>query len=139
MIILDTNVVSELMKAKADPAVIRWVDRQNRLNLWTTTVTLAEVRVGILRLPPGARRSALEAGFVQLFDVELRHRVLPFDRKATEATAEITLIRMRLGRGSGPADLQIAGIASVKGATVATRDIGGFDGVGLTLINPWDE
>ena len=134
---LDTNVLSAATARLPVPEVATWM-RQRPLNeLFTTTVTQAEVLSGIAALPAGRRRRDLETTANTLFRVGFFGRVLPFDSRAAEAYAILFPLRRRLGRATSPQDLMIAAIASVHGAPVVTRDFGGFDGLGLTVIDPF--
>ena len=130
--ILDTSVVSELMRP-----LLAWSKRQPLGELATTTVTMMEVRYGIARLPDGARRNDLEARFLRFLTLGFAARVLPFDGEAAELSAVMRAMRRRMGRAVGIEDCMIAGIARQHGATVVTRDEGGFEGYGVPVINPW--
>jgi predicted nucleic acid-binding protein len=137
MIVLDTNVVSELMKLRPAPEVGAWITRQPRERLVTTTATQAEVLYGALLLAPGSKRSELLRQAQGLFDEDFRGRVLVFDRNAARHFAEIASDRRRQGRPIGVMDAQIAAIARSHDAAVATRDVDDLAGCGVELINPW--
>jgi predicted nucleic acid-binding protein len=137
VIILDTNVLSELMRSQPDPAVFAWVAEQQRAMLYTTSVNKAEILYGIAILPDGRRRAALAAAAEAMFADDLDGRVLPFDAAAAVHYAEIVTARRRQGRPIEAFDAQIAATALVAGAELATRDLAGFAGCGLTLIDPW--
>ena len=137
MIVLDTNVISELMRAKPHPAVLAWVAAQPRATLYTASINQVEILYGIAMLPAGRRRTALAAAAEAMFAEDLAGRVLPYDSVAAARYAEIVVARRRAGNPIEAFDALIAATALTAGASVATRDIGGFDGCGLTLIDPW--
>ena len=137
MIILDTNVISELMRPEPHPAVLSWVGGQRPSALHTTSVTQAEVFYGIAALPVGKRRTALAAAAGAIFAEDFAGRVLPFDGAAARRYAEIRAARRRAGSPMEAFDAQIAAIALTSGAILATRDTGGFADCGLTIVNPW--
>jgi len=137
MIVLDTNVVSALTGPDLNGAVVAWTDRQPELSVWTTSVTILELRSGILNLPLGRRRAGLQTGFDHLLADLLRGRVLPFDLEAAERAASIFSARRTLGRTVGVLDTQIAGIVMSRNATLATRNVRDFDDLDMTLVNPW--
>jgi len=138
VIIVDTNVLSELMRALAAPAVLDWLSAQAAASLYTTAISEAEILYGLAVLPAGKRRKGLEAAAVGLFD-DFEGRILPFDSAAAHEWAQITAVRHRSGRPISFADAQIAAIARSHGARVATRDGAGFAGCGVELIDPWQE
>lgn len=137
MIVLDTNVVSELMKAAPAPAVTSWIAEQAVESLYTTSITQAEILHGIMLLPPGKRRRALASAAVELFEVEFGGRVLAFGSDAAPVYAEIAVERKKVGRPISHFDAQIAAIAQSAGAALATRNVPDFEGCGVRLINPW--
>lgn len=136
MIILDTNLVSELMKPAPDPDVYRWVARQPPLETRVTAITRAEILYGIESLPPGKRRTAIAAAAKFVFD-HVPAPVLPFDADAAAHFARIAASRKRIGQPIGLMDAQIAAIALSHGATLATRDEAGFAHCGVRIANPW--
>jgi predicted nucleic acid-binding protein len=138
MIVLDTNVISELMLSQPDPKVLAWVAAQPRAMLYATSINRAEILYGIAALPEGRKRTALAEAATAMFDEDLTNRVLPFDDAAASHYAQIVVSRRRAGAPIEAFDALIAASALVAGAAVATRDIKGFEGCGLTLINPWD-
>jgi predicted nucleic acid-binding protein len=138
VIVIDTNVVSELMRAQPHPKVFAWVAAQPRATLCTTSITQAEILYGIAALPKGRRRAALAAAADTMFAEDFADRVLPFDGTAAARYAEIVTARQRAGSPIEAFDALIAATALAIGADIATRDIGGFEGCGLTLINPWE-
>jgi predicted nucleic acid-binding protein len=137
VIVLDTNVLSELMRSQPAAPVFAWVSAQPRATLYTTSVSKAEVLFGIAVLPEGRRRLALAAAAEAMFADDFEGRVLPFDEAAAVHYAEIVAARRREGRPIEAFDAQIAATARVAGAGIATRDTGDFAGCGLTLVNPW--
>ena len=138
MIILDTNVVSALMRSPADPPVVEWLDRHPVESLWLTSINVYEIRFGLAILPKGRRRTALEAAFQAFLELDLENRVLDFDRLAAEATAELSAERHRGGRPIDMRDAQIAGIALVRRATLATRNTRHFADARIPLADPWN-
>jgi predicted nucleic acid-binding protein len=136
MIVLDTNVVSEAMKAQASPAVRAWLDEQAAETLYLTSVTLAELLYGIATLPSGRRKEALAktlSGLLELFG----DRMLAFDAEAARHYAELALAARAAGRGFPTPDGYIAAMAKARGFTVATRDVAPFLAAGLKVLNPW--
>ena len=138
MTVLDTNVISELMKRVPADAVIGWIATQPVTSLYTTSVTQAEILHGILLLPSGRKRSALEAAAEAMFREDFAGRILPFGSDAAYAYARIAIDRRRLGRPISHFDAQIAGISRSAGAAIATRNVMEYDGCGVRVINPWD-
>ncbi|MGI8869019.1 MAG: type II toxin-antitoxin system VapC family toxin [Mycobacteriales bacterium] len=134
MIVIDTNVVSEMMRERPDPTVLGWADAAGRL--CTTAVTLAEIEHGIARLPDGRRRDRLAATAATVF-ADYGEAILPFDARAARRYARIVVGRERAGRPIPAADAQIAAICLSRQATLATRNTGDFDATGIDLINPW--
>jgi toxin FitB len=138
LIILDTNVVSELMRAAADPGVLRWTGLVPTSELSITVVTEAELRYGLARLPAGKRRDALARAIDQMLSGLLGSRVLAFDRDATSHYGAFMAARMTGGAKTGVADAMIAAIARARGARlIATRDMSHFAGCGVPLVDPW--
>ena len=137
MIILDTNVVSELMKRTPAPPVVRWVARQPATSLYTTSITEAEILHGVMRLPAGKRRNSLLAAAEAMFSEDFARRVLPFGGDAARAYATISAQRRRAGRPISHFDAQIAAIGRSARAAVATRNTTDFEDCGVTVINPW--
>lgn len=137
MIVLDTHVLSELMRAQVDSAVIDWLDRQEPASFAITAVTVAELLYGIARLPDGRRKAGLQEAALQMLDEEFADRVLPFDEDAAVHYAALVSQRDRTGRPISMADAQIAAICRYHAATLATRNGKDFEGVGILLANPW--
>lgn len=137
MIILDTNVLSELMKPAPSPDVVGWVDAQLLRDLAVTAVTIAEVLHGVARLPEGKRKAALLEVAAGLFE-GFAERVLPFDGSAAAYYADLVVIRERAGRPISIADAQIAAICLSHEALLATRNTRDFEGTAVRLVNPWE-
>lgn len=135
--LLDTNVVSELMRPAPEAAVLSWLNRQAADTLWLNSVVVSELLYGIARLPDGKRRAQMAQTVQAMLDVDFSGRVLPFDLDAAVVYADLVAIRERQGLAIDIADAQIAAICLAHGATLATRNTKHFDGLGLTLINPW--
>jgi len=138
MIILDTNVVSELMKPTRSPAVIAWLSSQAREDLFTTTITMAEVLYGIELLPAGKRRDGLRRVAQATFTEDFAGRILTFEESPARLYAVISAARRARGRPISVQDAQIAAIARSHNASLATRDTGDFHGCGVRLVNPWE-
>jgi predicted nucleic acid-binding protein len=137
VIVLDTNVLSELMRASPHGAVSDWVASQPEPILYTTSITQAEILFGLRLLTAGRKRRELEAAAEQMFELDFAGRVLPFDSAAAAKYAGIAANRRQLGRPISPFDAQIAAIASNAGAAVATANVVDFADCGVRLINPW--
>lgn len=137
MIILDTNVLSELMKATPTGNVADWVAAQPAASLYTTSVTQAEILHGLMLLPRGRRRSALEGAATSMFAEDFRGRILGFGTDAAHPYAQIASDRRRAGRPISHFDAQIAAIARFTGAAIATRNVADFDACGVTVLDPW--
>jgi toxin FitB len=137
MIVLDTNVISELMRPRPNGGVLAWVDAQTE-NLWTTAVTLQEIVYGISRGKDVTRREILQRAFETAFPLVIGPRVLPLDTAAGRAAGLIAAQREKNGTPIGIADAQIAGIVRVNSATLVTRDVDDFSALGLTIVNPWE-
>jgi len=138
MILLDTNVLSELMRAKPDPAVVAWIDAQPTQDLLICSITVAEILYGIARMPEGKRRQALQDVAITMFEEDFAGRILPFDADAAVHYAELAAESETKGKIADMADGQIAAIAKLHGVPVATRNIRHFEGFGVALINPWN-
>ena len=137
MIVLDTDVVSELMRDNPWPAVLAWVNDQLVHNLFVTAVTEAEIRAGIAFLPEGKRRRGLANAAERAFSELFSGRVLPFDGEAARSYAGIAAERRHAGRPIGEVDCQIAAISRARGAVLVTRNVRDFEGTGLNVIDPW--
>ena len=137
MIILDTNVVSELMNPNPTPSVLKWAQSHPADTFFTTAITKAEIYYGIQSLPHGKRRIGLQSAVDRILSVNLRGRIIAFDSDAAEKYADIRNKRRSVGLSLDQSDMQIAAIACVHNAVIATRNISDFDDCGLKLINPW--
>ncbi len=137
MILLDTNVLSGLMQHVPDQQLVEWLDDQPVESIWTTAITVFEVRMGLELLAPGRRRRGLEQAFDQLLAEHLEGRIQTFDQTAAMAAGTIAANQQRAGRTLEIRDLQIAGIATARRASVATRNVRHFEGLGLDVIDPW--
>ena len=137
MIVLDTNVLSELMRPAPSAIVESWLASQPMQRLFTTAVTQAEIFYGLALLPAGQRRAAMMAEAENMFAEDFEGRVLPLDPAAAHEYADIAATRRMAGRPIMPFDGQIAAIARSRNATVATRNVADFADCGLTLVDPW--
>lgn len=139
MIILDTNVLSALMRKEPDDSVVGWLDRQPPESIWITAITLFESRLGLALLPAGRRRQLLETAFDKLLVEDLENRVLDFDSAAANQAAALAAERQAAGRPVDMRDTQIAGIAIARRATIATRNVRHFEGLRVRVVDPWNE
>jgi predicted nucleic acid-binding protein len=137
MLLLDTNLVSELMRPRPDPRVLSWVAGQPLSEMAIASITVMEIRFGLALLSQGRRRTDLDTRFRQFLTQAFAGHVLAFDQPAADACAEIRALRRQMGNPITVEDSMVAAIARVHGAPIATRDVGGFEGCGLTVINPW--
>lgn len=137
MIVLDTNVLSALMRQEANPLVVEWLDRQPSQSIWVTAVTVFEVHFGLELLEPGRRRRQLESEFARALKEDFEGRILPFEQSAASAAALIAAHRRGAGRPIEIRDVQIAGIVAARRATLATRNTRHFADLGVALIDPW--
>ena len=137
MIVLDTNIISELARLVPDPGVLAWLDLLETSEVATTAITAAELRYGVARLPDGRRKRELVVVIRGILTEDFHGRVLPFDERASIRYAEVVTGREQISRPIGVADAQIAAICRDLGATLATRNIPDFEETGIELINPW--
>jgi toxin FitB len=137
MIILDTNVLSALMRQTPEPEVVTWLDRQPRTSIWTTSITLLEVRFGLQVLTAGKRCAALVHAFDGLLKA-IGHRVAPFDSAAAEQAGDLMASRQKKGRPGDLRDAMIAGIVLAHHATLATRNTAHFADLSVSVVNPWN-
>ena len=137
MIVLDTNVLSEMMRPRPAVEVLRWTGRYPRSQFLTTAITQAEILYGIELLPRGRRRTALEAAASAMFEEDFAGRIVPFDGDAARAFAHIAARRRKLGRPIAQWDAQIAAIVRSLGAALATRNTDDFQHCGIEVVNPW--
>jgi predicted nucleic acid-binding protein len=137
VIVLDTNVLSEMMRPEPDSTVAAWISAHPATSLFTTTVTQAEILYGVRLLSSGKRRADFEAAVGETIATDFAGRVLPFDQAAVRAYAEIAAARRRTGRPISQFDAQIAAIARSRDAGVATRKVPDFEGCGIGVLDPW--
>ena len=137
MILLDTNVLSALMRTEPDTVVVDWLDTQPSESIWTTSVTLFEVRTGLELLPSSSRRRHLEDAFERVLGEDLDDRVLSFDSAAAKGAGSLVARMQRAGRFIEIRDAQIAGIALARKATVATGNVRHFMDLGVRFVDPW--
>lgn len=137
MIIVDTNVVSELLRSIPDPRVEQWLAAQDGYDIYLTAISEAELRYGVSIMGNGKRRDALAEAIDRILKEDLAGRILPFDSAAAGEYATIAATRRAAGRPISQADCQIAAIARAHGAAVATRNTADFEGCGVNLIDPW--
>lgn len=137
MIILDTNVLSGLMHRRPEPVLVAWLDGQPRLSVWTTSVTVLEVRFGLELLPTSRRRVQLQRAFARLIDEAIEGRVLAFDIGAAEQSATLMAARQKAGRAGDLRDTMIACIALAHHARIATRNTRHFTDLSVEVVNPW--
>jgi predicted nucleic acid-binding protein len=136
MIILDTNVVSELMRAVPDPSVAAWAVTADP-ELCVTALTVAEIRYGIARLPEGQRKQDITAAAIKLLSA-FAQRIVPFDLTAATRYGDLVARREAIGRPISVFDAQIAAVCQARSATLATRNVKDFEGTGVTVIDPWN-
>ena len=139
MIILDTNVLSEMLRLQPEKSVIDWLASKGIAQMFTTAVTEAEIRYGVDRLEPGKRKDTLALAVAGLFSSDLAGRILAFDSEAAVIYGHIVSVRERSGRPISQFDAQIAAIARSCGADIATRNVRDFEDCGVRLVNPWQD
>jgi predicted nucleic acid-binding protein len=137
MIILDTNVVSELMKPRPDDSLERWLLGLGDAPVATTLITLAEITYGLHRLPPGRRRSGLEARFESLLEDEGALAILEFGQEAARNAGTFRAMRVAAGRNANPSDMLIAGSVAAAGGSLATRNASDFELLPINVVDPW--
>ena len=138
MIVIDTNVLSALMRQVPEAQVVAWLDRQPAESVWITSITLFEARLGLALLPKGRRQQTLEAAFARLLEEDLENRVLDFDSTAATEAASLAAARQKAGRPVDMRDTQIAGIALARRATLATRNVRHFRDLNVPVVDPWN-
>jgi toxin FitB len=136
MIVLDTSVLSALMRQTPDATVIAWLDKQPRTSVWTTSVTILEIQFGLQIIAAGKRRSQLLDTFKTVLE-KMGHRIAPFDDAAAIQAADLMAIRHRKGRSAELRDTMIAGIVVARHATLATRNVIHFEDLSVPVVNPW--
>ncbi len=137
MILIDTNVLSALMQRVPDPQVTAWLDRQPRVSVWTSSITILEVRFGLQVMPAGKKRAALIEMFERVLSEKIARRVAAFDALAAQHAADLMALRQQSGRPGELRDSMIAGIVLASRATLATRNTRHFDDLSISMVNPW--
>jgi len=136
MIVLDTNVLSVLMQIQPDPTVVAWLDRQPKTSIWTTSITVLEVRFGLQILGASKRRATLVRGFELLLE-KIAHRIAPFDIEAADHASDLMAFRHKKSQPVELRDMMIGGIVIARHAVLATRNVTHFQDVGIGVIDPW--
>ncbi|MEY2514747.1 MAG: toxin FitB [bacterium] len=139
MIVLDTNVLSELMRERPAAQVVEWLDARDTDSLAITAITVAELLYGVARLDDGARKTRLATAVSALVHEDFGGRVLPFDATAAVHYAEVVSGRERQGRPVSTADAQIAAISRSHDAALATRNVRDFEATGVEILDPWEQ
>ena len=137
MIVLDTNVISELMKDSPNESVADWITKQNPITLFVSTIVIAEIQRGVLRLPIGKKRDKLANNFIRFIENAFNNRILSFDEQAAYIFGDLASERERAGFNTDSVDLMIAAIVKSNHATIATRNTKDFKDCGIAIINPW--
>jgi predicted nucleic acid-binding protein len=137
MILLDTNAISEIMRPKPDVAFMRWIDSQPNLSIWTSSISIYEIRVGLKSMPAGRKRSVLTAFFDRWVVEVLQGRVVDFDEAAAECAADLAAARKAKGISSEARDTMIAGVVLANRAKLATRNVKHFADIAGSVVNPW--
>lgn len=138
MIVLDTNVVSEIMRPAPNPRVLDWLDHQPSQSVWITAVTLYELRYGLQSMPAGKKKTALLALLQHWLDQIVQHRIASFDEASARQAGDLAAALKLLGRPRDPRDTVIAGIVLASHATLATRNTKHFEDIAKFVVNPWD-
>lgn len=138
MFILDTNVISETFAPKPSAEMTTWMDAHRRESYWVTTISRAELLLGVLVLPEGSRRQKLFDFVDEFFRSTIRNEILPFGKEEADVFASLVVQRRRIGRPIGEFDAQIAAIARVRGFALVTRNVRDFEHCSVEIINPWD-
>jgi predicted nucleic acid-binding protein len=136
VIILDTNILSALMRDAPDRSVASWMDRQPQSSIWTNSITILEIQTGLQVMPAGKKRVSLSEDFERLLD-RIDHRIVAFDEQAARFAAELTGLRQKKGRVGELRDTMIAGIVLSHHASLATRNVTHFADISATVVNPW--
>lgn len=136
MIVLDTNVLSALMRQVPDAKAVAWLDNQSSTSVWTTSITVLEIRFGLQIMASGKRRALLLEAFQSLLE-KMGHRIAEFDNDAALRAADLMASRQRKGRSIELRDTMIAGIVLARHATLATRNVAHFEDLTLPIVNPW--
>ncbi len=138
MIVLDTNVISEIMLPRPDKNVTFWLDHQPGPSIWTSSITVYEIRYGLELMPAGSKRSTLTASFERWLTEAIQQRIASFDHAAAQRAAELAAARKVHGRPGDPRDTMIAGIVLANHATLATRNVRHFEDIAKWVVNPWE-
>jgi predicted nucleic acid-binding protein len=138
MIILDTNVISEFLRLRPEERVLRWLDQQPRATIWTTSVTVFEIRFGLETMPAGERRTAFMASFERWLTEVVEERIAGYDQSAARRSAELAAEKQRRGRPGELRDTMIAGIVLAAHAKLATRNVKHFEEIAPSVVNPWE-
>lgn len=138
MIVLDTNVISEIMLPRPETRVVEWLDRQPGVSIWTTSVSIFEIRYGLESMTRGRKQVSLAAAFERWLALVIQQRILAFDAAAAQSAADLAAERKNKGRPGEPRDTMIAGIVLANHATLATRSVRHFDDIARSVINPWE-
>jgi toxin FitB len=139
MIVLDTNVVSEIMLPAPDARVLRWIDRQPPQSIWITAINLYEIRFGLQSMPAGKKQAALLALLERWLGEVVQQRIATFDQAAAQQAANLAAALKVKGRPRDPRDTMIAGIVLAARATLATRNVKHFDDIARSVVNPWEQ
>lgn len=139
MILLDTDVVSALMRLQPEQSVVQWLDRQPPPSVWITSITLMEIRYGLQTMPRSLRQEAMAKTFEVLLDAKLDGRVASFDSEAAQQAAILMALRKAKGRPGDVKDTMIAGIVLASRATLATRNTSHFEDLSVAVVNPWKD
>jgi hypothetical protein len=137
VIVLDTDVLSALMRRQPDPVAVAWLDSQPAESIWITAITVFEIRFGLALLPNGRRRRQIEDAFIRIVAEDFEDRVLPFEQEAAREAADLAGRQRAQGRPVDFRDVEIAGIVAARRATLATRNVRHFQDLGVKLVNPW--
>lgn len=138
MIVLDTNVISEIMLPRPEPQVLIWLDRQPGPSIWTTSVNIFEIRSGLQSMPVGKRRTTLMDLFERWLVEVVQGRIVNFDEAAARRAADMNALRNEMGRPVDSRDTMIAGIVMASHATLATRNVKHFEDIASSVVNPWE-
>ncbi|HXL22682.1 MAG TPA: type II toxin-antitoxin system VapC family toxin [Candidatus Dormibacteraeota bacterium] len=138
MIVLDTNVISALMRKEPEKPVVKWLDGQPAASVWITAITVMEIRFGLQIMPKGRRQDGLIRSFELMLKSMIEGRIASFDAEAGSHAAELMAQRKRIGRPAEVRDTMIAGIVLANRATLATRNVQHFEDLPVTVINPWE-
>lgn len=138
MIVLDTNVISAVMKPMPDPVALRWLNGLSRNSIWTTSVTIFEIRFGLEIMPGGKRQAALASFFERWLNEVIQQRIAAYDESAARRAAGLSAERQKRGRPGELRDTMIAGIVMANHATLATRNVRHFEDIAKSVVNPWE-